>query len=151
MPKYFTKEGLEKLKRELEYLKTTKQKEIADALNYAASFGDLSENAAYHQAKEDRKKLIDRIIELEQTLKGAQVIEKSSNGGKVMLGCSVTLDCEGEKQTFQIVAPEEASIINHKISCQSPLGKCLVGKTAGEEVEVKTEDSITKYKIFEVK
>ncbi|MDD5146175.1 MAG: transcription elongation factor GreA [Candidatus Pacebacteria bacterium] len=151
MNKYFTKEGLEKLKEELEYLKTTKQKEIADALNYAASFGDLSENAAYHQAKEDRKKLIDRIVELEQILKGAQVMQKVSGGGEITLGCSVTLDYENEKQTFQIVAPEEASIINNKISCQSPLGKCLVGKTAGEEVEVKTENSTTKYKILEVK
>jgi transcription elongation factor GreA len=151
MANYFTQEGLTKLQEELEYLKTTKQNEIAQALHHAASFGDLSENAAYHQAKEERKKLLDRIIELEQLLKGAKAVNNTPLGGKVSLGCSVVLECDGEKQAFQIVAPEEASIINNKISCQSPLGKCLIGKMAGEEAQVKTETAQISYTILEVK
>jgi transcription elongation factor GreA len=149
MAKYFTQEGLDELKKELEYLKNVKEKEIAEALRHAVGFGDLSENAAYHHAKEERKKLLDRIIELEQTLRGAKVASKEASG-VISLGCRVLLNCDGEKETFQIVAPEEASITQNKISCQSPLGKCLIGKIAGEEVQVKTENGCLKYKILKV-
>ncbi|MCX6790761.1 MAG: transcription elongation factor GreA, partial [Candidatus Gribaldobacteria bacterium] len=148
MANYFTQEGLTNLQEELEYLKTTKQNEIAQALHHAASFGDLSENAAYHQAKEERKKLLDRIIELEQLLKGAKAVSNTATGGKISLGCSVVLECDGEKQSFQIVAPEESSIANNKISYQSPLGKCLIGKMVGEEAKVKTETALISYTIL---
>lgn len=146
MGQYFTKEGLEKLKEELRFLKNEKQREIAQQLNQAASFGDLSENAAYHQAKETRKELLNRTIELERILKGAKVVDGNTND-KVSLGCLVILECDEEKERFQLVCAEEANIRENKISSQSPLGKALMGKKMGEELELKTEYSKIKYKI----
>lgn len=149
MEKQFTPEGFAKLKEELDNLKTVKQKEIAQALNYAASFGDLSENAAYHQAKEDQRATQDRVFELEHILKGAKIVAKSS-GDRIGLGCFCELACADEKERFQVVSSEEASITQNKISCQSPLGKCLIGKTEGEEFDLKTENATIRYKILKV-
>jgi len=150
MENYLTKEGLEKLKKELEYLKTVKRKEVAENLRYAASFGDLSENFAYQQAKEDQAFLESRILELEEKIKNAKIIEKKLSN-KVVIGSTVFLSLDGKKEQFQIVGPEEADPFQGKISYQSPLGKALLGKTIGQTVEVEVSERKIKYKIIDIK
>lgn len=149
MPKYFTQDGLEKLKKELEYLKNIKQREIAKDLNYAASFGDLSENAAYHQAKEAQKELIGRIIELENLLKGAKTIKKQQSD-EVELGSKVTIESIDGKEIFEIVSTEEADFKTNKISSESPLGKTLLGKKMGDKTYVSSQEGKIAYKIIKV-
>lgn len=151
MPKYFTKDGLEKLKQELKYLKTVKQKEIVQQIKQAVSFGDLSENAAYHEAKNAQAFLRGRVLELEKMLVNAKIIEEDKNAGTVQLGSHVVVSQDKEKITLEIVGPEEANAMKGKISHQSPLGKALCGKSQGDTVEIKspTEDgSIIKYEII---
>lgn len=145
----FTPEGLEKLKKELEYLKTTKRREIAQRLKEAIAFGDLTENAAYHEAKESQGFLEGRILELQHNIKGAKVIQKNSSG-VVSVGAWVSLEIDDEKQKYEIVGPNEADSIQGKISDASPLGKALIGKRTGERGELKTPTGITKYKILEI-
>ncbi|MDD5433119.1 MAG: transcription elongation factor GreA [Candidatus Pacebacteria bacterium] len=150
-----TKEGLEKLKNELDYLKKTRQKEVAEEINKAASYGDLSENAAYHHAKEELSFLRGRIAELEDTIKKSKVIEENPSvnlgkAGAVVIGSIVNVECDGQKEQVAVVSLDEADPTNGKISCQSPLGKALGGKTAGEEVEIETPKGKIKYKIISV-
>lgn len=150
MAERFTKQGLEKLKKELEYLKKVKSREIAKRINYAASFGDLSENAAYSQAKEDKAFCVGRILELEKALTNAKVIE-TSESGKIQIGSLVTVETSGEKDTLQIVGEKEADIMESKISYKSPLGLYLCGKKEGDtaEIETPTGDKLV-YKIIKV-
>jgi transcription elongation factor GreA len=145
----FTPEGLEKLKKELEYLKTTKRKEIAERLKQAIAFGDLSENAAYHEAKESQGFLEGRILELQKNTRGAKVIQKSASG-VINLGAWVSLEIDDEKQKFEIVGPSEADSIQGKISDASPLGKALIGKRAGESGFLETNNRKIKFKIVSV-
>lgn len=151
MQEYFTKQGLAKLKKELEYLKKVRTREIAKQINYAASFGDLSENAAFHQAKEAKAFCLGRILELEKILSNAKVIDESQATGKIQAGSEVTVSADKEKDTLQIVGPKEADPLKNKISYKSPLGQALCGKAAGDEVEIETPtgDKIA-YKILEV-
>ena len=100
MKKYLTKESLEKLRKELEYLKTEKRKEIGEKLKVAISFGDLSENAAYQQAEEDQSFLEGRILDLEQLIKNSEIIEKNHHTGWVQIGSIVYLHNLAEKKTF---------------------------------------------------
>lgn len=144
-----TPEGLEKLKKELEYLKTTKRKEIAERLKQAIAFGDLSENAAYHEAKEAQGFLEGRILELTETVREAKIIQKSVSG-RVALGSKVLLEVDNEKEEFEIVGPNEANPIKGRISDVSPLGNELMGKKAGDSGELKTPAGKTKYKILKI-
>ena len=134
MLKYLTKEGLEKIKKELDHLKTVKRRELAETLKLAVSFGDLKENFAYHQAKEDQGFLEGRILELEEIIRGATIIEKDSKrkGDKVQVGSIVIVSSNNNKQTFQVVASEEADPKEAKLSLQSPLGKAVLGKSIDE-------------------
>ena len=146
-----TKEGFEDLKQELEYLKTVKRKEIAQRLRHAASFGDLSENFAYHQAKEDQGFLEGKIRELESIIRNAKIIEKSKKPGEnVQIGSIVTVSLNGEKYKFQIVGPEEANPVKEKISDQSPLGRAILEKSIGDRVCVETPDGKTQYQIIKI-
>jgi len=149
MSKYLTKEGLEKFKKELEDSKTIKRKEIAQRLKHAASFGDLSENAAYHEAKEAQGHLEDRIKELRKIISGAFVIENNKNG-RVQIGSSVVISSSDGEERFQIVEHEEADSFAGKISFQSPLGKALLDKLEGEMLEFKTPKGKIDYKIIKI-
>lgn len=157
MVEYLTKQGLEKLKKELEYLKKVKRREIAKQLKYAASFGDLSENAAYHQAKDEKAFAEGRILELEKILVNARVIDDTAKtSGKAQIGSKVTIqtmDARSKKikENLQIVGPQETDPLKNKISYKSPLGKALCGKAAGDTVEFETpaNDKLV-YKILEV-
>ncbi len=146
MPEYFTKEGLEKLKQELEYLKTVKVREVAQKLKTATSFGDLSENAAYSQAKDEQAFMRGRIQELEKVLASAKIISNEKSSQIVEIGSTVTLMARQDKEVVQIVGIEEANPMTGKISYQSPLGKELLNKTIGEQVQI----GKNKYKISKI-
>ncbi len=146
MPEYFTKEGLEKLKQELEYLKTVKVREVAQKLKTATSFGDLSENAAYSQAKDEQAFMRGRIQELEKVLASAKIISNEKASQIVEIGSTVTLMARQDKEVVQIVGIEEANPMTGKISYQSPLGKELLNKTIGEQVQI----GKNKYKISKI-
>ncbi len=149
--KYFTKEGLDKLKAELDYLRKVKQREVAEAINKAAAFGDLSENAAYHQAKEDLAFLRGRMAELEKTIVNARIIEESAEKSQtVQIGSKIEVSNGKNKETFQIVSAPEADPMAGKISCQSPIGKALFGKSVRDEAEIETPGGKIKYKIISI-
>ena len=145
---YLSKEGLEKLKKELEFLKTGKRKEIADRLKHAKSLGDLSENAEYKETLEAMNLAEDRIEKLEDIIKRAVVIEKSS-GSSIQLGSAVKIkkETDGKICEYVLVGQEEADVSLGKISNRSPLGSALVGKKKGDTVKVATPGGEIKYTI----
>ena len=132
---YLTKEGLAELQAELDNLKTTKRKEVANALKEAKEFGDLSENTDWDDAKSRQLFIEGRISELDNILKHAKVIEKS-NTSSVVVGSTVEVELENDHHTFRIVGSTEANPDKGKISDESPIGKALMGKKIGEHAEV---------------
>jgi len=151
MPKYLNQQTLEKLKKELEYLETVKRKEIARQLGQAAGFGDLSENAAYQQAREAKELLERKILELKKKIEEAVVVKKPRKTNYVQVGSTVLVESPKGKINFKIVDPEEADPLQGKISYDSPLGKNLLNKTKGSVVEVKTPGGKVKYRIIKIK
>jgi len=148
---YLTKEGLEKLKKELNYLKEVQRKEIGKLLKHTASFGDLSENAAYQEAKEEQAFLEGKILELEKTLKSAEIINYQNNQ-QVDVGSRVQIKLEGEKTIdLQIVGTSESNPSKGKISHLSPLGKALLGKKKGDCLKIKTPEGNVQYKILDLR
>lgn len=155
---YLTKETLEKLKQKLKNLKEVKRKEIAQRLKRAISFGDLSENAAYEEAKEAQAFLEGEILELENLIRKAKIIKPGAKKGKVIIGSKVSLQnkgtrpelAEGEKTGFQIVSSVEANPSKGKISAESPLGKALLGKKKGDKIQVKTPEGKIEYQILKI-
>jgi transcription elongation factor GreA len=150
MPRYLTKESLEKLKKELNYLETGKRKEIAERLRHAVSFGDLSENAAYQEAKEAKAFLEGKILELKKIIGNAVVVEEQKLANQVQIGCKVLVDSQDGREEFEIVGPEETDPLQRKISYESPLGKALLNKSVGEVVEINTPEGKRKYKIIKI-
>lgn len=149
MERYLTPEGFKKLKKELDYLKKIKRREIAERLKLTASFGDLTENAAYQEAKEAQAFLERKILELENLIKNAILIEEKSKD-RVKIGSTVWLAKGWKKEKFKIVGPAEANSFEGKISLQSPLGRSLIGKKKGEIIEVKTPQGKIQYKILKI-
>lgn len=145
---YLTLEKKTELENELNQLKTVRRKEIADALEYAKSLGDLSENAEYHQAREDQANCEDRIAHIEQILKNAIIADKH-HAGIVEVGTTVTVIKKGgkEERQFTLVGSEEADSLNGKISNESPLGAALLGKTKGDAVTFSAPKGETTYTI----
>lgn len=148
--KYLSKEGLEQVKKEIDDLKLKRQ-EIAQRLEEAKALGDLSENMEYLQAKEAQAFNEGKILELEEVLKNAVVINKNGGNSTVQIGGTVEVNCQGEKQTFTIVGSEEANPAQGKISNESPLGKAFLEHKAGETVEVETPRGRATYKIISIK
>lgn len=149
MEKYLTKEGLEKLKKELDYLKTVKRREIAKVLKEAISFGDLTENAAYQQAKETQAFLEGKILELENLIRDSILVEEKSRD-QVEIGSAVWLTKGWQREKFKIVGPVEVNSLEGKISFESPLGKALIGRKKGEIIEVETPQGKIKYKVLRI-
>jgi transcription elongation factor GreA len=149
MVKCLTQEGLEKLKKELNQLKTVARKEVQERIRHAAAHGDLKENAGYHAAKEDQSFIEGRIIQLEDILNQAQVIKKQVGGG-VQIGSVVCIESKDGKDRYQIVEPEEADIMSGKISLKSSLGEALLGKKKGDVVKFKTPDGTKECKIVDL-
>ena len=135
-----TYEGLKKLEDELQDLKVNRRKEVAQKIKEAREQGDLSENAEYDAAKDEQRDIEARIEEIEKILKNAEVADDEFGAGVINLGSSVTVyDCEfDEELVFKLVGSTEAKSLENKISNEAPLGKALIGKVAGDEVEVET-------------
>ena len=151
-----TKEGLEKLKEELNYLKEVKRKEVAERLKEAISYGDLSENAEYEEAKNEQAFVEGRIMELEEKIKYVKIIdERTKKGAVVQLGSKVLIkNLSGKskaEEEFIIVGSTEADPMNHKISNVSPVGKALFDRRAGEVVKVAAPAGMMEYKILKIK
>lgn len=149
MAKYLTKEGLEKLNKELEYLKNVKRKEVAIRLKEAISQGDLKENAGYDSAKDEQGFVEARIRELKGIISQSEVIEKKESD-KVQICSCVSLSSAAGEDKFQIVSSEEADILENKISFKSPLGRALLNKKKGARVKVNTPGGKKEYKIIEI-
>ena len=129
-------EGYEKLTADLQALRLERPK-IVDAIEEARAHGDLSENAEYHAAKERQGQVEAQIAEIEDRVSRAQIIDPASlSGDRIVFGATVTVLDDGEKPRYQIVGQTEADARNGRISYDSPLGRALIGKTVGEEVEV---------------
>jgi len=120
MPEYLTQEGFEKLKKELDHLKTVERNNLAKELKHAISFGDLSENFAYKEAKESQGFLEGKILELQDVINNAKIIKKQLESRFIIIGSIVTVDPNKEK--FQIVGSEESNPLDNKISYKSPIG-----------------------------
>ena len=151
--KFLTEEGATELRRELEELKTVKRPELAYRLKEAISMGDLSENADYHDAKEQQAFLEGRINYLEELLRSATVVPDEKNKPDVVrVGVEVTVQEEGEKpESFSIVGAAEANPKEGKISNESPLGAALMGHKVGDKVSVKAPAGDLIFKIKAIK
>lgn len=149
-----TREGIEKLEKELEYLKTTKRADITEKIKIALGFGDLSENAEYTEAKNEQGQVEGRILQLESILKNAEVVDESEvPEDTIYIGSIVTvLDNElDEEVDFYIVGSAEADPLNDRVSIESPVGKALAGKKKGDTVEVTTPQGVIKFDILNVR
>ncbi|OFI06556.1 transcription elongation factor GreA [Clostridium acetireducens DSM 10703] len=149
-----TYEGLKKIEGELEYLKTVKRKEITEKIKVALSFGDLSENSEYDEAKNEQAFIEGRIMQITNMLKNATIIDESEiskdivNVGSIVKVKDYEFDEEVE---FTIVSSAEADPMENKISNESPVGKALMGKKVGESIEVQVPDGVNKYDILEIR
>ncbi len=150
MTKYLTAQGLEKLKKELEYLEKDKRKEVTERLRHTIAQGDLRENAGYHAAKEQQGFVEGRIQELKDIISESKVVAKGT-GDSVQVGSCVCLESDQGEETFEIVDPEEADILQNKISFKSPLGQAIFGRKAGDVVEMDAPGGKRKYEIVEIK
>lgn len=146
----YTEQGLEKMKSELKEIKEIKLKEVAVRIKDAKDLGDLSENAEYHEAKNEQAFLYGRALELEKKIKEGTVIQKSSGGSTVYAGCHVKVENEGDVMDFELVGSEESDPLNGRISIDSPIGSALSGHDKGEEVSVFAPGGETKYKILSI-
>ncbi len=151
--KYFTKEGLDKLKDELEKLKSVERPNVSQMIAEAREKGDLSENAEYDAAKNEQGMLELRIAKLEETLANARIIDESQlDDSKVSILTTVKLKNlhNNAVMTYTIVPENEADIKNGKISVNSPIAKGLLGKEKGETAEINVPAGLMKFKIEEI-
>jgi len=150
MVQYFTKEGLEKLKEELKDIKENQMQETKNLIAEARAFGDLKENAGYHDAREKMSFLLGRAEQLQTAINEAVIKEKDGNV-TVQIGSRIKILFGAEEQNYQIAAPTESDILKGKISYQSPLGQNLMGKEAGKEFNFQAGSKMVKVKILEIK
>ena len=149
-----TRKGELKLKEELNELKSVRRREVAEKIKVALSFGDLSENSEYDEAKNEQGIIESRIAEIEQTLAHAQIIDDDDiSTEKVGIGTTVKiLDMEmDEEMEFKMVGTKEADISSGKMSDESPIGAAILGHEVGEEVEVETPSGVIGFKILEIR
>lgn len=131
---------LDKIKKDLEYLQTVREKEVAELIKEARSFGDLSENSEYDEAKNEQAKLYSQIAELQDLVDNAEVIEVTVDGDSIGMGSKVVLREKGttEDERYEIVGSQESDPRVGRISEDSPIGRALIGKRAGDEVSMET-------------
>ncbi|MDE2041338.1 MAG: transcription elongation factor GreA [Patescibacteria group bacterium] len=149
---YLTSEKHAELQKELEFLKHDRRKEVAEHLEYAKKLGDLSENAEYHQAREEQAEVEDRISRLENLLKNAVMVGQGSKD-IVTIGSTIRLEKNGDNKSFvyTIVGSEEADMSQGKVSNLSPLGSALLGHKEGDKVKVSTPKGEVAYVIAAIK
>ena len=144
----------DELKQELDYSKTTRADEVAELIKEARGFGDLSENSEYDEAKNEQGKLYSRIAELEDILLHAVIVDESEmDSDKISIGCLVTvtnMDTRKQLPAYKIVGSQEADVMSRAISEDSPFGKALMGRKAGEEVTVEAPKGIIHYRIDKI-
>ena len=146
-------EGLRQMEEKLKYMTTVRRAEVAEHLNIARGFGDLSENAEYDEAKDEQAKLEADIVELEAALRNVIVIDGEISTDAVNVGTTVRvlyLD-ENDEEEFTIVGARESDPMNNKISNESPVGVALLGHKSGETVSVEAPDGVYELKILEIK
>jgi len=149
-----TQEGYNKLEEELEYLKAVKRKEVAERLKVAISFGDLSENAEYDEAKNEQAKLEEQILKLDEKLRKAVIIDESQIDLNIVTVGSIVkvFDFDFDEEIeYSIVGSAEADPFEGKISNESPVGKALLGARVGEVVEVQVPDGANKFKVLDIR
>lgn len=147
-----TREGYDRLVAELEHLKTVTRGEVAERLKLARSYGDLSENSEYDEAKDEQARVENKIAELENTIKNAKIMDIATDKSQVSFGSTVKIyDMEfEEEETYTIVGSKEVDPGNNKISSECPLGKALIGAKAEDIVTVKTQESEYQVKVLEI-
>ena len=148
-----TRKGYEELEQKLEYLKNVRRKEVAEQIKVARSYGDLSENAEYDEARNEQSLLEGQIQTIENQLKLAVVVEEDEmNFDKVSIGAQVkVLDMEfDEEDTYKILGTVEADPMNNIISNESPMGRALIGAGVGDVVEVEAPDGVIRFKVLEI-
>lgn len=148
-----SKERLEALENELQYLRTTREREVAELIKEARSFGDLSENSEYDEAKTEQAKLYGRIAEVENILANAVVIDENDlDSGRVGMNSKITIkDMEfGDEETYVIVGSQEANPAAGRISDDSPIGRAVIGKMAGDVLHVEAPGGVFQYELLSV-
>ena len=144
----------DELKQELDYSKTTRADEVAELIKEARGFGDLSENSEYDEAKNEQGKLYSRIAELEDILLDAVIVDESEmDSDKISIGCLVTvtnMDTRKQLPAYKIVGSQEADVMSRAISEDSPFGKALMGRKAGEEVTVEAPRGVIHYRVDKI-
>jgi len=148
---YLTEESLKKLKNDLDTLRDKTIPDIAKRIDEAKQQGDLSENAEYHQAREDMSWAQGRLRELEQLIQNAQVIKKSEDNDEVTIGCTVTVKVNGKPKDYTIVGPQEIDPLKGYISNESPLGQAFLKHGVKDKVEVNTPAGKQVYEIIAIK
>ena len=146
---FLTADGLEKLKKEYNYLVNTKRKEVTARISKAREYGDINENTEYDTAREEQSFIEGRILELEEILRNAEVIDSKGKAGVVLIGSRVRVEVDGEQDEFVIVSSVEADPMQGKISNESPVGKSLLGAKVGDVVTVASTIKST-YRILEI-
>ncbi|CEI74222.1 MULTISPECIES: transcription elongation factor GreA [Romboutsia] len=149
-----TQEGFDKLEEEVEFLKTVRRREVADRIKVAISFGDISENSEYDEAKNEQAQVEERIMKLESMIRRAVIIDESQiDVNVVTIGSIVKVnDVEFDEEVeYTIVGSAEADPYEGRISNESPVGKALLGRTIGDVVEVQVPDGVAKFEILEIK
>ena len=147
-----SQERLEELQKELEYLQTTREREVAEQIKEARSFGDLSENSEYDEAKNEQGKLYSRIAEIKDLVENAVIIEKNTVEGKVVTGSKVTVKdlSDDYEECYQIVGSQEADPMNGRISDESPMGRALLNHRVGDKVEVEAPMGKLRFEIIAI-
>ena len=147
-----TRDKFEELQEEREYLKTVREKEVAELIKEARSFGDLSENSEYDEAKNEQGKLYSRISELDSILSNYEIIDESNDVSTVRTGSRIVVkDLEdGTEEEYYIVGSTEADPMEMRISDESPFGKAVLGKKAGETAKVDAPAGVIEYKIVSI-
>ncbi|MDD6188070.1 MAG: transcription elongation factor GreA [Clostridiales bacterium] len=148
-------ERFDALKKELEYLETVREREVAELIKEARSFGDLSENSEYDEAKTEQGKLYSKIAEIKNVLENAEIIEDSHDTDKVSHGATITVveienGEESDAEEYKIVGSQEADPMNGMLSEESPIGKALLGHEVGEIVSVEVPDGLLSFKITSI-
>jgi transcription elongation factor GreA len=149
-----TYEGVKKLEEELEYLKTVKRKEITERIKIALGYGDLSENSEYDEAKNDQAFVEGRIMQLENMLKNASIVDESEIPTDIVsVGAKVKVkDFEFDEEVeYSIVGSAESDPMNYKISNESPVGRAFVGKKVGDIVEVAVPGGVSRFEILSIR
>jgi transcription elongation factor GreA len=147
-----TEDGYNNLKEELERLTTVRRAEVAERIKQARDYGDISENAEYDDAKNEQARLEARIVEIEEKLRNAKIVAEVDSK-TVGIGTKVGVEEKksGEKMSLTIVGASEADPLNDKVSYESPIGKALMDRKRGEEVEVSLPKGTVKYKITSIR